>query len=216
MKRVWQFHKEKFCSLNKLTQHKKCAELLKELFSTTDVEKRAKLFACYEQMITWMSLKDTIHTRFLIQSPSDLIKEHKKSIDCYHWHLDMANASQKEHNTLCLEKDSEHAKKDFLDIHIYLDNLRACHNIGSIIRTTEALRIGSVHLTQPVNRDKIQKSAMGTEEWVEVTTGTSIDDLPRPLIALETGATAEPYQTFSFPEKCTLALGNEVYGLICV
>lgn len=213
MERSWCFTGKKFCSLSERTQHKKCAELLKELLSTNHTAEKKRFFLLYKTLLSWITLDKTVLRLFSLDDTSYLEEKPKKLIDCYHWHLDMAKSTQKEHNIFCMQKDHVKAKKEFLDIHIYLDNLRSCHNIGNIIRTAEALRIGSVHLSHEVNEDKIQKSTMGTDKWLNWTTNSSIDDLPSPLIALEVSDIAIAYYDFTFPKKCTLVLGNEAYGV---
>jgi len=97
---------------------------------------------------------------------------------------------------------------------IFLDNIRSAHNVGSIIRTTEAFSLGKLifgGITPLPTHKQVQDTAMGTADWVEWKQG-HVDEGPRPLIALETANDAIPIHEFSFPAECTIALGNEEYG----
>lgn len=137
--------------------------------------------------------------------------------DRYHWHLQEAGRSLKEHNLLPSIRKGDHTpKSDFLPIAIYLDHVRSAYNVGSILRTTEALRIGSVHFSEKtpfIDNEKVKRTAMGAAELVPVFQGTALEKLPRPLIVLDTCEDAEPVAEFLFPEQFTLILGNEEYGV---
>jgi tRNA G18 (ribose-2'-O)-methylase SpoU len=103
-----------------------------------------------------------------------------------------------------------------LPISIYLDNLRSAFNVGSILRTTEAFRLGQVCFaknTPFIDNLKVLKTAMGTFDKVHCVKEAQLNDLPRPLIALETDPNAPSIFDFTFPPSFTLMLGNEEYGL---
>lgn len=104
-----------------------------------------------------------------------------------------------------------------LQVCVYLENLRSGHNIGNIIRTAEALQIGSIYLTSGMcskDHPSVKKAAMGAESWLPVIENASLEDLPKPIIALELTDDAKPIESFSFPKgPFTLALGNEACGL---
>jgi len=107
-------------------------------------------------------------------------------------------------------------KADFLPIAIYLDHVRSAYNVGSILRTSEALRIGTLYFSEKtpyIDNEKVQRTAMGAAEIVPVRRGISLASLPRPLIALETSDEAQDLAAFAFPTQFTLILGNEEYGI---
>ncbi len=137
--------------------------------------------------------------------------------DRYHWHLSEAGRCLKEHNLLPpIRKGDREPKSDFLPIAIYLDNIRSAYNVGSILRTVEALRIGAVYFSEKtpfIDNEKVQRTAMGAAELVLAFRAVALLSLPRPLIALETSEDAEPVSEFLFPERFTLILGNEEYGV---
>ena len=137
--------------------------------------------------------------------------------DRYHEHLHMATISLKEYSFLPNVSHLDSLSNEpFLPIDIYLDNLRSAHNVGSIIRTTEAFRLGEIHFSEKTpfsDHPKITKSSMGTAPLVACYHNTSLETLKRPLIALETHASAISLYEFTFPSTFTLLLGNEEYGL---
>ena len=140
---------------------------------------------------------------------------HEDLANRYHYHLTEAGLSLKEHNLLYpIRKGDTDSAVPYLPISIYLDNLRSAHNVGSIIRTTEALRLGTLLFsptTPGPDNKKVRDAAMGAT--VPYREDVSIEDLPRPLIALETAEEAPAFYDYPFPKEFTLLVGNEEYGL---
>jgi tRNA G18 (ribose-2'-O)-methylase SpoU len=104
----------------------------------------------------------------------------------------------------------------FLDVHIVLNQIRSAFNVGSILRTTEAQRLGSLYfegITPKVSNQKVQKTAMGCHDKVPCYDLTQDSILPRPIIGLETAKDTVSLYDFTFPPSFTLILGNEEYGL---
>jgi tRNA G18 (ribose-2'-O)-methylase SpoU len=100
-------------------------------------------------------------------------------------------------------------------IAIYLDNLRSAHNVGSVIRTVEALAIGSLYFscqTPFITHQQVQNTAMGSTQWVSCYQGVDLSSLPRPIVVLETSPEALSLYEFIFPSSFTLVIGNEEYG----
>jgi tRNA G18 (ribose-2'-O)-methylase SpoU len=111
--------------------------------------------------------------------------------------------------------DKLHIKNEPLKTSIYLDNIRSAHNVGSIIRTTEAFSLGTLHFsdkTPYIDNKQVKDTAMGTQGWVECRSNMLLKDLPRPIIILETAHNAIPIHDFIFPDQFTLVVGNEEYG----
>lgn len=194
MKRTFTFQKNKFLKLSKTQQHKKCAEFLQAHLSGQN-----GLLKEYQELLSWMQIS---YPSFDVKSLSDQLFEHKKK----------ANMSTAESGLIQVSKQDKDAGHDYLPIWIYLENLRSFHNIGSIMRTCEALRLGSILFATEIDKSKLSKSAMGTENWVTYSQIGSLSELKRPLIVLETIPTSIPYYDFTYPESFTLALGNEEYG----
>jgi tRNA(Leu) C34 or U34 (ribose-2'-O)-methylase TrmL len=207
------FTKKKFLSLDKRQQHKHCAHLLKTMYDYLCGQTQASLrnttydtaVDFYRIYLSWMHLS------------WDLPKDTQKISDRYHWHLKEGKISLKEHNLLPrIRTQDRTAQKPFGSCAIYLDRLRSAYNVGSILRTTEALRIGPVYFhpdTPFINQEKVQKVSMGTYDLVPCVCIESLEILPRPWIALETSDEHIEISGFLFPKTCTLFVGNEEYGL---
>ncbi len=163
------------------------------------------LFAHYQEIVEWLGINlETLQ-----------IGDKKALADRYHWHLRAGKLSLKEQNLLPAISKGDRTKvvAPPLPISIYLDHIRSAHNVGSIIRTTEALSLGRLCFsTDTPFADHVQvvKTAMGAE--VECVRDANLAKLPRPIIALETSVEAISLYDFIFPEEFTLVLGNEEYG----
>jgi len=192
------FNKKKFLSLTKKQQHKQAAALLclfHEKGRPSDLEK-------YQKLCLWLDILP-VESSFHALS------------DRYHYHLKKALISIREHHFLVNRIDSL-SQVPYLPLVIYLENLRSGYNVGSILRTVEAFRLGSVYFspdTPGTDNKKVRDAAMGTAEYVPSRPGVPLSELPHPLIALETAKTAPAYFDFEFPKKGCLMLGNEEYGL---
>lgn len=194
------FIKRKFLSLDFKQRHKKCAELLRQHY-----EEGLTDFSEYNTLLSWLKCIPYEHS------------DRKKLADKYHWHLQMAGLSLKEHNLLPhLRTGNREAKIDFPNVAIYLDHVRSAYNVGSILRTVEALRVGRVYFSEKtpfIDNEKVQRTAMGAAGIVPCFQNVPLKDLPRPIIALDTSDSAVAVHEFSFPATFTLILGNEEYGI---
>lgn len=194
------FTKRKFLQLDTRQRHKKCAELLRRHY-----EEDLRDFSEYNTLLNWIQCNPYEHT--------DL----KALADRYHWHLQMAGLSLKEHNLLpSLRTGDREAKLDFPNVAIYLDHVRSAYNVGSILRTAEALRIGKVYFSKNtpfIDNEKVRRTAMGAASLVPCFQNTPLKELPRPIIALDTSDAAIAVAEFEFPASFTLILGNEEYGI---
>lgn len=199
------FTKRKFLSFPHSQQHKQCAELLREIYkSVLHGATDERLLSQYHDLLEWM--KRPPLSTLSLQNISDY----------YHTHLREAGLSHKEHNLLPHVRQGDRtAGAPAWDIAIYLDKIRSAHNVGSILRTVEAFALGKVHFSESTpfaTHKQVQDAAMGADKWVECFQAKTLNDLPRPLIAMETAATATPLFDYTFPESFTLIVGNEEYG----
>ena len=190
--------KNKFLSLCDKSKHKFAAALLAKAYVN-----RATI-SVYNTVAEWLRMKA-------------VTCDHESISNRYHLHLQQSHKILKEYdllpNVVHLDEPSQTL---FLDINIYLDGLRSAHNVGSIIRTTEAFRLGSIYTSAnmpSIEHNKVKKSAMGCETIVECHHDIDLSELNKPLIAIETHKKATPINKFHFPSKFTLILGNEEYGL---
>ncbi|NGX34287.1 MAG: putative TrmH family tRNA/rRNA methyltransferase [Candidatus Anoxychlamydiales bacterium] len=201
------FTKKKFLTLDIKKQHKKLSEILRQIYEKILLKQYAEhLFKHYSQLCNWMQID------FLDS------KDIKKISDRYHFHLKKAAVSLKEHNLLPTIRsiDGNNIEMPFLENAIYLDGLRSAFNVGNIIRTTEALRIGKIYFdekTPYIDNEKVQKTSMGSYQLTKCENKFNLKDLPRPFIGLDTSEKSISIHDFIFPEKFTMILGNEEYGI---
>jgi tRNA G18 (ribose-2'-O)-methylase SpoU len=200
------FTKYKFLNLEEKQKHKKLSEILRLIYEETLKKNNVEnALSHYHEIIQWINLEQLKAINLETLS------------DRYHFHLRKAKYNLKENNLLpSIRKNDRKASKEFGALSIYLDNIRSAHNIGSILRTTEAFRLGTVCFsvdTPFINNKKILKTAMGTETITPCIENYSIDTLQKPIIALETSDDAISLHEFIFPKNFTLVLGNEEYGI---
>lgn len=116
---------------------------------------------------------------------------------------------------------------------VVLQNIRSCHNVGSIFRTADAVGCTKLYLCgiTPTPRDRfdreqpdIAKVALGAEAWMPWESVESctrlLDRLKKQgysILALEQSDRSIPYTRFRVSKKqwhnTVLVLGNEVRGL---
>lgn len=197
-----EFSQRKFQRLPHARKEKNLAEFLEEIYKKALDGVHIDL-APYNQIAGWLGLEP-------------LSPNLRHIADRFHFHLKRGGQSRKEHALLPeIRRGDQLEGADFLPVHIYLDKIRSAHNVGSILRTTEAFRLGSVHFSPSMQMEKegpVQKAAMGADKWVTSDTA-ALQALPRPYIALETGVCAQPIFQASFPDTFTLVVGNEEYGI---
>jgi len=191
-----------FLRFSERYRHKKAAQLLQAY----QENREEHLLTQYRRIEGWMGFAPLDPTDFSAFS------------DRYHHHLTKAGLSWKEHHLLSSPflRTDQASTAPFLPVAIYLDNLRSAFNVGSILRTVEAFRLGKVYFSQTtpfIDNPKVQKTSMFTYDKVPCIQVTDLLELPRPLIALETDPEAPSLFDFAFPPAFTLLLGNEEYGL---
>ncbi len=193
------FTQKKFNTLSKQAQHKKIAELLKELYFEFDDE----LFLSIQILESYMGLCWSIN--------GDL----ESLSNSFHKHQTQTGIGISEHSLLIKDQDFKMPSKEWLNVVIYLDHLRSAHNIGNIVRTTEAFRLGKLCFSDgmaDLSHPNVCKTSMGSHKCVEQI-HSPIEDLKGPLIVIETHQNAIPLEEFTFPKSFTLVLGNEEYGV---
>jgi tRNA G18 (ribose-2'-O)-methylase SpoU len=120
---------------------------------------------------------------------------------------------------------------------IIAHNLRSAHNVGSLLRTSEALGVREVYLTgytayPKIANDprlphisdkvhqKISKTALGAENYLKINVAPQLEKVIKDLrlagfkiIALEQDSQSTELASFHSKDKLALILGNEVTGL---
>jgi len=195
------FTKRKFLSFSLPQQHKKCSQLLREIYDTTS----QKLFDHYNEIQQWMD-GNTLETL-----------DREEISNRYHKHLELSKQSLSEHNLLPRVRRSDKGVPhcEPWPITVYLDRIRSAHNVGSILRTVEAFSLGEVRFsldTPFIDHSQVKKTSMGTYQYVKCSQERKLSNLPKPLILMETSEEAIPITEFLFPDTFTLAVGNEEYG----
>lgn len=199
------FTQRKFLSFPLERQHKKCAEIVRDLYEIgLQGGTIHEGLAAYNQLLNWMCLPP-------LNQPSA-----KTLADCYHCHLKQAGVFKKEHDFLPTVRTNDRLQgEEAWPIAIYLDHLRSAHNVGSIIRTVEAFALGSLYFsaqTPFIDNKQVQDASMGAYQWVACHQESELKTLKRPIIALETSDEAISLNDFIFPAAFTLVVGNEEYG----
>ena len=111
-----------------------------------------------------------------------------------------------------------------LPLHLILDNVRSALNTGSVFRTCDAFRIGSIHLcgiTATPPHKEIQKTALGSTESVPWSYWPSTLDAVAALqeqgfkvYAAEQVRGSIPLQEFEIPAaKIAVVFGHEMDGV---
>lgn len=104
-------------------------------------------------------------------------------------------------------------ERKILPINVYLDDLRSPFNVGSIFRTAESFCFQNLFLSPasptPAHKRAV-RSAMGTAELIDWKV-SQVEELPRPLFALETGGS--PIEEFDFSQCGTVIIGSEECGI---
>jgi tRNA G18 (ribose-2'-O)-methylase SpoU len=196
--------KRKLLRLGVRQAHKKCAELLRAIYLDL-LQGRPPSFLDYETVLSWMNF-DPFFSLDLKQIANRM-----------HWHLGEAGVNVKEHNLLPrLRTGDRKATAEYLPIAIYLDRIRSAYNVGSILRTNEAFRLGSVHFSERtpfIDNEKVAKTAMGAIPYTTCVQHTPLEALPRPILVFDTSDDALSLNSFDFPTSCTLVFGNEEVGV---
>ncbi|MGI5898016.1 MAG: TrmH family RNA methyltransferase [Candidatus Dojkabacteria bacterium] len=111
-----------------------------------------------------------------------------------------------------------------MKIHIVLDNIRSCFNVGSIFRSADGA--GSVKkiylcgMTTDIDNPKLEKTALGATEMVDSEHYDSTEEaleeirsLNIPIYSVELTNDAENFQEVEYPEEVALVFGHEKTGV---
>ncbi len=114
---------------------------------------------------------------------------------------------------------------DKLPIDVVLDNVRSRHNIGAVLRTSDAFRINRVHLcgicSVPPNAE-IHKTALGAEDSVQwqyhadtLSAVNELHDKGFKVYAIEQAHGSTPLSDIRLEKNAAIAVvfGHEVYGV---
>ena len=118
---------------------------------------------------------------------------------------------------------AELSNQDRFPFYALCENIRSLYNVGSIFRTSDAVRLAKLFLTGYTGyppRKEIDKTALGAVDSVEwehyKEPLEAVDQLKKlniPLIALEHTSESVVYTDFKFNYPFCLVVGNEVDGI---
>ena len=102
--------------------------------------------------------------------------------------------------------------------HVAIENLSHDFNIGSIVRTANAMQAASVHI---VGRHRWnRRGAMVTDRYQHIDYRTGAEELASwartrgmPIIGVDNLPGAVPLETFDLPRECVFLFGQESTGL---
>lgn len=135
----------------------------------------------------------------------------------------LLDRSVRDDDLLVRDVDDPNVERRVIPVHLVLENVRSAFNIGSILRTADALGAASISLcgyTAGPDNPMVRKTALGAEEIVPVHVAIDpLEEIERlraegcRIVALETSDRAEPLGTWGSRESLALLLGNERHGL---
>lgn len=107
--------------------------------------------------------------------------------------------------------------------YVICDNIRSLENVGAIFRTADALGINKIFLcgiTGTPPNQKISKTALGAEKWIEWEhywqTWRLVEKLKKEgvfIVALEQTKLSLPYNKLKPKFPLALVVGNEIKGV---
>jgi tRNA G18 (ribose-2'-O)-methylase SpoU len=118
---------------------------------------------------------------------------------------------------------AELSTRDRFPFYTVCENIRSLYNVGSIFRTSDAVRLKKLYLTGYTGyppRKEIDKTALGAVDSVEWEHFSDPQEAVAqlkmkhiPLVALEHTSESIPYNQFDFDFPFCLLVGNEVDGI---
>jgi tRNA G18 (ribose-2'-O)-methylase SpoU len=103
-------------------------------------------------------------------------------------------------------------------VHVAIENFQHDFNIGSVVRTANAVNVAGVHVVG--RRRWNRRGAMVTDRYLHVHHHPDVEALAAwaadrglPLLGLDNTPGAVPLETYDLPRACVLLLGQEGPGL---
>ena len=209
------YSENKFLSFNKVKQQKVILEFIRKIEQNwSDKEQRCQLLKEFSICLNFAGIKvnkDFLQStlREFLDFAVPLERQFGKEI--------------KDDDFLILRQDGKRKQSKQIPLYLVLDNLRSSFNVGSIFRTAECFGVSKLVLcgyTATPQNLKVQKTAMGTDKFVEWKQFPSTIQAIRTLketnvriYALETTSNAKNIAEIEFAKPCALILGNEALGI---
>lgn len=107
------------------------------------------------------------------------------------------------------------------NLHVILENVDDPHNLGAILRSCDAVGVGTVHLLYthgrpPRMRELRTKAAASAAKWLELKKWSSVSEclaaIQRPLYVATLSPDGKAPWGLDLAAPCTIAVGNEHDG----
>ena len=209
------FTEDIFQKFNRKKQGKKLVELIAKIDAEwQDEPLRIELLTEFETYLTYMKYKIdnyliSLSKREFLALAVPIEQEFGKT--------------PKDDEFIILKEDEQPKEKVKIPLCLILNDLRSAFNVGSILRSAECFGVSHIYLcgyTPTPGNKKVQKTAMGTDEYVKWTNHPSIEQVITKLkkdgftiYALETTTHSIDISKTKFKKKCALILGNEALGI---
>ena len=209
------FTKRTYLNFSRSKQGKKLTELIMRIDINWQNEPlRKELLEEFQTYLTYMNYetkKDirTLSKREFLTFAVPIEQEFKKN--------------KKDYEFIILKEDEQPKEKNNVPLYLILDDLRSAFNVGSIFRSAECFGVSHIYLCgytpTPLNK-KVQKTAMGTDEYVSWSSHSSMENVIAELkkddltiYALETTTHSKDISKIKFKKPTVLILGNEALGI---
>lgn len=220
------FTRKKFSALAPPNRHRHLIRWLTGVFQSLSTNRVSpsgfNLFLYqYENALAWLSLPlpqapDNRDTRACMEFVSDAIHFHRREAGILAKDADLLSPVTNR------DRETPPEKHPGRNLVVALDGLRSLFNVGSIFRTCDAAGVSRIILGNTPGKEeaRVQKTAMGAQEWVEQekTTDlfqalTHIKAKGFHIIGVETMEESRPCHAVDWPQSCALVFGNEEYGI---
>lgn len=119
------------------------------------------------------------------------------------------------------ERIAKMMARRYNDLHVILENVDDPHNLGAILRSCDAVGVGTVHLLYtngrpPRMRELRTKAAASAAKWLNIQKWLSLQEcltaIQRPLYVATLSADGKAPWNINLAAPCTIAVGNEHDG----
>ena len=209
------YTKDIFQKFNRKKQGKKLIEFIEKIDSYwQDESLRIELLTEFQAYITYMNY----------EIDEDFSSSSKREFLALAVPIEQEfGKNQKDDGFIILKNDEQPKENVNIPLYLILDDLRSAFNVGSIFRSAECFGVSHIYLcgyTPTPENKKVQKTAMGTDEYIEWSNHSSVEQIITELkkdgftiYALETTTHSIDISKTKFKKKCALILGNEALGI---
>ncbi|NQT65900.1 MAG: hypothetical protein HQ554_06945, partial [FCB group bacterium] len=156
------YTKDNFLGFNHGKQSKKLIELIAKIDTCwQDEPLRIELLKEFQTYLTYMNY----------EIGKDITRSSKREFLALAVPIEQEFGKNKKDDEFIILKDDKHPEeKAAIPLYLILDDLRSAFNVGSIFRSAECFGVSYIYLcgyTPTPENIKVQKTAMGTDEYVK-------------------------------------------------